>query len=108
MSDVNLLTDVNPLTELLRPHVEAIEAAVMKGDKQAAQIITLYQMHIACPRDPGASALCKAAFDAWRSKRPQAVSHAEIAARQSVEIRKLCDEIRDLKEEVEMLRRRAS
>jgi hypothetical protein len=57
--------DPNPLTEKLRPHVAALEAAAAKGDTRAREVIVLYRMYIRCPRDPGAYGLCHAAFDDW-------------------------------------------
>lgn len=56
------------LADDLRPYVPAIKSAAERGDQGAAQIIKLYYMHCACPTDPGAPALCKAAFDDWKAK----------------------------------------
>lgn len=53
------------LTEKLKPHVMAITTAANGGDKGALRIISLYEMHRACPSDPGARALCDAAADDW-------------------------------------------
>ncbi len=53
------------LADKLRPHVKDIIAAADDGDKKAAEIISLYRMHQSCPRDPGAPALCEAAFMEW-------------------------------------------
>lgn len=53
------------LADKLRPHVKDIKQAALAGDGAAQNIITLYQMHVACPADPGAPALCEAAFDEW-------------------------------------------
>lgn len=58
------------LADKLRPHVPAIELAASHGDAGAREIITLYQMHCACPSDPGAPALCEAAFDNWIKRPP--------------------------------------
>lgn len=56
---------MNPLTELLRPHVATLETEARAGDAKARQVINLYQMHVACPRDPAAPAFCRAAFEEW-------------------------------------------
>ncbi len=53
------------LADTLRPHVQAIQSAAKNGDMKAQQIINLYGMHCRCPSDPGAPALCQAAFDDW-------------------------------------------
>lgn len=53
------------LADKIRPHVSRIIAAAENGDGKAQQIINLYQMHVASPADPGAPALCKAAFHEW-------------------------------------------
>ena len=58
-----IMSDTSPLTERLRPHVQAIENAAQGGDEKARQIITLYGMHMRSPQDPGAFTLCEAAFD---------------------------------------------
>jgi hypothetical protein len=57
---------MNRLTEKLRPHVLQILADAERGNRKAQQIIDLHRMHCACPGDPGAPALCEAAFDDWR------------------------------------------
>lgn len=59
------MSAANPLTELLRPHVAALKIAASNNDVLAKNVITLYQMYIDCQRDPGAPALCRAAFDQW-------------------------------------------
>jgi hypothetical protein len=64
------MTDKNPLTELLRGHRMALIKAANNDDMGAVQIIKLYQMHVDCPSDPGALALCEAALKNWlNSKR---------------------------------------
>ncbi len=50
------------LVKTLRPHVDAIKSAAAAGDKRASQVISLYEMHRACPNDPGALALCGVVF----------------------------------------------
>lgn len=60
---------MNPLTEKLRPHVRAIQDAAIAGDAKAKQVIDLYMLHVAQPSDPGAPALCHAAFDDWQRSR---------------------------------------
>lgn len=62
------------LGEKLKPHVPAVIAAHRAGDKAATQIITLYNMHVRCPADPGAPALCEAAFDEWMKSRNEVAS----------------------------------
>lgn len=57
------------LADRLRPHVPAIVADAKAGDGRATQIITLYEMHRACPSDPGAPALCEATFEDWLKER---------------------------------------
>lgn len=57
------------LEVLVKPHVEALIQAKNRGDKNAAQVIICYNMHVQCPGDPGAVGLCEAALGAWlRSK----------------------------------------
>ncbi len=63
------MTEKNPLTEKLRPHVGAIKAAVDTGDKMAERIVNLYELCRACPADRTAPVLCEAAFDEWVAKR---------------------------------------
>lgn len=58
------------LADKLKPYVAVIEAAAAAGDLGAKQIITLYQMHVRQPSDPGAPALCEAAFNDWRKTAP--------------------------------------
>jgi hypothetical protein len=66
------MTDTNPLTELLRGHRMALIKAASNGDMGAVQVIKLYQMHVDCPSDPGAPALCEATFKDWlRSFKPK-------------------------------------
>jgi hypothetical protein len=65
------------LIEKLRPHVKAIEAARAAGDRNALQIIVLYEMHRICPTDPGASALCEATFDDWMCSRASQSTNGE-------------------------------
>jgi hypothetical protein len=57
------------LADKLRPHVAAIEAASAAGDGMARNIISLYRMHMTCPGDPGAPALCEATFNDWMKER---------------------------------------
>ena len=53
------------LTEKLRPWVERLLEAAGNGDAGATQVIELYRLYCDCPTDPGAPALCNAAFDDW-------------------------------------------
>ena len=61
---------MSDITEKLRPHVAAIQEDVKGGDlelrRHAAAIINLHCMHVDCPGDPGAPALCEAAFNEWK------------------------------------------
>jgi hypothetical protein len=66
------------LGDRLKPHVPAIEADAKAGNADAQQIISLYQMHVTCPHDPGAPALCAAAFDAWLRKRAEAATSKQM------------------------------
>lgn len=67
------MTDTNPLTEKLRPHVQAIQSAASSGDAKAAEIMTLYRMHCDAPNDPGAYAICHAVADEWIAANVQKV-----------------------------------
>jgi hypothetical protein len=62
--------DMNPLTEKLRPYVNKLKADAEAGCAKAAQVISLYQMHVASPADPGAPALCEAALEDWKAAAP--------------------------------------
>ena len=53
------------LADKLKPHVDAIKASAKSGNPRAQEIIQLYRMHCDCPSDPGAPALCEAAFEGW-------------------------------------------
>jgi len=59
------MTEENPLSKLLRPHVARIKTSAAGGNRQAAQIIQLYRMYQDCPNDPGAPALCEQFFREW-------------------------------------------
>jgi hypothetical protein len=59
------LSDENPLTAKMRPHVEAIKNAIVHGDQRALDIRNLYVLYVACPNDHAAAALCRAALDVW-------------------------------------------
>lgn len=56
---------MSELTELLRPHVRELEESSREGNKTAIEVIKLYNLHVACPSDPGAIGLCQAAFKSW-------------------------------------------
>jgi hypothetical protein len=56
------------LDDLIRPHVPAIVSAARAGDRDAQEIMNLYQLHVTCPEDPGAPTLCRAVFDSWIEK----------------------------------------
>lgn len=57
------------LADKLRPFVNELKEGAKNGNSYADQVIALYQMHCACPSDPGAPALCEEAFDRWKSDR---------------------------------------
>lgn len=57
------------LADTLRPYVAELKNEAARGCAVAQNIIGLYRMHVACSSDPGAPALCKAAFDEWVSSR---------------------------------------
>jgi hypothetical protein len=57
------------LADKLRPYVQELMAGAKGGDQVADRVITLYRMHCSCPSDPGAPALCEAAFDEWKANR---------------------------------------
>lgn len=59
------MTEENPLTAKVRPHVERIKQAIEEGDEKARQIRDLYALYVACPSDQGAAGLCSAALDVW-------------------------------------------
>jgi hypothetical protein len=57
------------LADNIRPYVSEIVKEAADGKHDAREIIQLYQLHVACPQDPGAPALCEAAFNQWLEKR---------------------------------------
>lgn len=46
-------------------HGKAIGKAASQGDAGARRIMQLYEMHYACPGDPGALGLCEAVLNEW-------------------------------------------
>ena len=54
------------LSDKIKPFVQRIIDDANKGNAEAQQIITLHRMHVSCPSDPAAPALCEAAFDEWK------------------------------------------
>ncbi len=58
------MTDINPLQARLTPYVDRILASAKAGSKNAQQIISLYNMYVACPED-GAATLCDCYFRDW-------------------------------------------
>jgi len=60
-----MTTAEDPLTEKLRPHVEEIKHSAREGNDHAIAVIILYGMHISCPSDLGAVALCEQACEDW-------------------------------------------
>jgi hypothetical protein len=54
------------LTEKIKPFVQQIIEDADKGNPQAQQVIALHRMHVSCPSDPAAPALCETAFDEWK------------------------------------------
>lgn len=59
----------NPLTEKLKPHVDALQAAALEGDEGAQRVIALFQRHVKHPSDPDAFGQCDAAANAWLEAR---------------------------------------
>jgi hypothetical protein len=57
--------DKNPLSALLRPHVEELKKAAAEGNAKATEVINLYRLYYACPRDIVPYVLCFMAFDDW-------------------------------------------
>jgi hypothetical protein len=53
--------------EPTRPHAIAINRAAAMGDQK---IVALYNMHLSCPRAPGAAAPGAATFEDWRKTQP--------------------------------------
>lgn len=53
------------LADKIRPYVEVLKECAAAGESKAQSVISLYQMHVSCPRDPAAPVLCEAAFDDW-------------------------------------------
>lgn len=60
---------MSELVDKLKPHVVTIARLAKRGDNAARQIIDLYELHRAAPRDPGAYGLCMAALDQWLKKK---------------------------------------
>ncbi len=58
---------MNPLTELIRPHVDELIASSNAGNKDASDTIKWYQAFCRCP-EPGAQVICEEAFKAWKAK----------------------------------------
>ena len=52
------------LQEKLTPHVGAIRESAKNGNKNAQQIISLYNIYVKCP-EPGAKTLCECYFEDW-------------------------------------------
>ena len=59
---------VNPLQALLTPHVGEIRKATARGDKNAQQVIDLYNMYVRLP-EAGAATLCECFFNDWMRSR---------------------------------------
>lgn len=63
------------ITETLRPHVPAISQDLRSDDEQlrkhAAAVVNLHTMHVDCPGDPAAPALCTSAFWEWMKRRAE-------------------------------------
>lgn len=56
----------DPLFEMLKPHVSALEADASSGDQKAQAVIQLYDMVRSCPEDPAARAFCEVIFKEWQ------------------------------------------
>ncbi len=59
------MSEVNPFTQMIKPHAELIIAQAEAGDKTARAVIVYYEMHRACPSDPGAQAFLDLTFKQW-------------------------------------------
>ena len=57
---------LDPLQEMLTPYVDAIQKSAAAGDRNAQQVIVLYQMYVRCP-EAGARTFCEEYFKAWRN-----------------------------------------
>lgn len=66
------MTDI---TDLLRPHVADLKADLDANNATVRQyaeaVISLHRMHVSFPSDPGAPALCEAAFEKWQQARAE-------------------------------------
>ena len=51
------------------------------SDREARQLVTLYNMVVACPRDLGARAIFAAMLDDWRRDRPPLSSVGQLVDR---------------------------
>jgi hypothetical protein len=59
----------HPLEKMIRPYVSAISFDAKNGMEKAKMVITLYQMVVRAPNDPGSHGLCEAAFKEWMDGR---------------------------------------
>lgn len=65
------------LNDQIAPHAEAIKRDATAGNTAAKNIIALHRMWVACPSDPGAPALCEAAFKDWLKRAREYEERAE-------------------------------
>lgn len=62
------MTQTDSLQEKLTPYVGEIrKSAAAAGNKNAQQIISLYNMYVRCP-EHGARTLCECFFNAWKKE----------------------------------------
>ncbi len=62
------MSEKNPLTEMLRPHVKELQKDVQKGNELAKQVISTYQLYVSY-HEHAAAALCKCFFDDWQKRK---------------------------------------
>lgn len=70
-----MITESQQLVAMLKPFVQDIKDSAACGNPHAKQIINLYELHRACPSDPGAIGLCHAAFELWRAQHEYGQTH---------------------------------
>ena len=65
------MTEINPLTARVKPHVEGLISAAAAGDRDASQVIVWYRNYCRCPEN-GALVICEQNLKAWLAKQPNA------------------------------------
>lgn len=59
---------INPLQEKLTPYVGELRKSASEGNKNAQQVISLYNMYVRCP-EQGSATLCECFFTDWLKER---------------------------------------